>query len=53
MPGWQDVLNQLRALKEQQLRQYDPNRVLDELRAWCARHDVARVCDLVGGMEEQ
>lgn len=32
MPGLQDVLNRLRALKEQQLRQYDPNRVLDDLR---------------------
>src|SRR5262245_64467555 len=31
MPGLQDVLNRLRALKEQQLRQYDPNRVLDDL----------------------
>src|SRR5262249_49016906 len=32
MPGLQDVLNRLRAMKEQQLRQYDPNRVLDDLR---------------------
>jgi uncharacterized protein with von Willebrand factor type A (vWA) domain len=32
MPGLQDVLNRLRAMKEQQLQQYDPNRVLDDLR---------------------
>lgn len=31
MPGLQEVLNRLRAMKEQQLRQYDPNRVLDDL----------------------
>jgi dihydroorotate dehydrogenase (NAD+) catalytic subunit len=28
-----------------------PQRVLDELRAWCARHDVTRVADLVGALE--
>ena len=28
-----------------------PYRVLDELRDWCARHGVARVCDLIGAME--
>src|SRR5215475_4354378 len=33
MPGLQDVLNRLLAMKEQQLRQYDPNRVLDDLRS--------------------
>ena len=32
MPGLQDVLNRLRAMKEQQLRQYDPNSALDDLR---------------------
>src|SRR2546426_762695 len=32
MPGLQDVLHRLRAMKEQQLRQYNPNRVLDDLR---------------------
>jgi len=31
MPGLQDILRRLRAQKEQQLRQYDPNRVLDDL----------------------
>ena len=31
-PGLQDLLNQLRTLKEQQLRQYNPNRVIDDLR---------------------
>jgi dihydroorotate dehydrogenase (NAD+) catalytic subunit len=29
-----------------------PYRVLDELCAWCARHDVARVRDLTGALEE-
>jgi dihydroorotate dehydrogenase (NAD+) catalytic subunit len=29
-----------------------PYRVLDELRAWCSTHDVARVRDLTGGLEE-
>jgi dihydroorotate dehydrogenase (NAD+) catalytic subunit len=29
-----------------------PYRVLDELRDWCARHDVARVSDLTGALEE-
>ena len=29
-----------------------PNRVLDELRAWCASHGVERVADLTGAMEE-
>jgi dihydroorotate dehydrogenase (NAD+) catalytic subunit len=28
-----------------------PQRVVDELRAWCARHDVTRVADLVGALE--
>jgi dihydroorotate dehydrogenase (NAD+) catalytic subunit len=28
-----------------------PYRVLDELRDWCARHDVARVRDLTGALE--
>ena len=28
-----------------------PYRVLDELRDWCARHGVARVCDLTGALE--
>ncbi len=28
-----------------------PYRVLDELRAWCAAHGVARVCDLIGKLE--
>jgi dihydroorotate dehydrogenase (NAD+) catalytic subunit len=28
-----------------------PYRVLDELRAWCAAHDVARVRDLIGMLE--
>jgi dihydroorotate dehydrogenase (NAD+) catalytic subunit len=28
-----------------------PYRVLDELRAWCAAHDVARVRDLTGALE--
>jgi uncharacterized protein with von Willebrand factor type A (vWA) domain len=32
MRGLQDVLNTLRALKEQQLRQYDPNSVISDLR---------------------
>jgi uncharacterized protein with von Willebrand factor type A (vWA) domain len=31
-PGLQDLLNRLRAQKDQQLRQYDPNRVTDDLR---------------------
>jgi dihydroorotate dehydrogenase (NAD+) catalytic subunit len=30
-----------------------PYRVLDELVEWCARHDVARVADLVGGLETE
>ncbi|MET0629063.1 MAG: dihydroorotate dehydrogenase [Acidimicrobiia bacterium] len=30
-----------------------PHRILDELRTWCARHDVARVADLVARLEEQ
>ena len=30
-----------------------PYRVLDELVDWCARHDVARVSDLIGAMEER
>ncbi|HEX5588494.1 MAG TPA: dihydroorotate dehydrogenase [Acidimicrobiia bacterium] len=29
-----------------------PHRIADELRAWCARHDVARVADLIGALEE-
>ena len=29
-----------------------PYRVLDELVDWCARHDVARVSDLIGALEE-
>ena len=29
-----------------------PYRVLDELIEWCAQHDVARVQDLIGGMQE-
>ena len=28
-----------------------PYRVLDELRDWCARHDVARVRELTGALE--
>jgi uncharacterized protein with von Willebrand factor type A (vWA) domain len=32
MRGLQDVLNKLRSLKEQQLRQYDPNSVISDLR---------------------
>src|SRR5215510_9183782 len=32
MPGLQDMLKRLRARKEQQLRQYNPNSVLDDLR---------------------
>lgn len=32
MPGLQDILHRLRALKEQQRRQYDPNSALHELR---------------------
>ncbi len=32
MPGLQDMLNRLRAMKEQQLRQYNPNSALDDLR---------------------
>ena len=32
MRGLQDVLNRLRAMKEQQLRQYDPNSVVSDLR---------------------
>jgi uncharacterized protein with von Willebrand factor type A (vWA) domain len=32
MRGMQDVLNQLRAMKEQQLRQYDPNSVVNDVR---------------------
>src|SRR5262249_41347430 len=31
-PGLQDMLKQLRAMKEQQLRQYNPNSALDDLR---------------------
>jgi len=30
-----------------------PNRVLTELVEWCERHDVARVTDLIGAMEER
>ena len=30
-----------------------PHRVLDELVAWCASHDVSRVQDLVGALEER
>src|SRR5262249_17462926 len=33
MPGLQDMLKQLRAMKEQQLRQYNPNSALDDLRS--------------------
>ena len=40
MPGLQDVLNRLRAMKEQQLRQYDPNSAMDDLRR--------RLDDIVG-----
>jgi len=29
-----------------------PHRVLAELVAWCSRHDVARVTDLVGTLED-
>jgi len=32
MPGLQDMLKRLRAMKEQQLRQYNPNSALDDLR---------------------
>src|SRR5919199_14367 len=32
MPGLQDILKRLRAMKEQQLRQYNPNSALDDLR---------------------
>ena len=32
MPGLQDILRRLRAMKEQQLRQYNPNSALDDLR---------------------
>jgi uncharacterized protein with von Willebrand factor type A (vWA) domain len=32
MRGLQDVLNRLRSMKEQQLRQYDPNSVVSDLR---------------------
>jgi uncharacterized protein with von Willebrand factor type A (vWA) domain len=32
MPGLQDMLNRLRAMKEEQLRRYDPNRALDDIR---------------------
>lgn len=32
MRGLQDILNKLRAMKEQQLRQYDPNSVINDLR---------------------
>lgn len=32
MRGLQDILNRLRSLKEQQLRQYDPNSVISDLR---------------------
>jgi uncharacterized protein with von Willebrand factor type A (vWA) domain len=32
MPGLQDLLDRLRAMKEQQLRQYNPNSALDDLR---------------------
>jgi dihydroorotate dehydrogenase (NAD+) catalytic subunit len=28
-----------------------PQRVVDELRTWCARHDVTRVADLIGTLE--
>lgn len=31
-PGWQDLLKQLRAMQEAQLRQSDPDRVIDDLR---------------------
>jgi uncharacterized protein with von Willebrand factor type A (vWA) domain len=31
-PGWQDLLNRLRTAKEAQLHQYDPDRVIDDLR---------------------
>ena len=30
-----------------------PYRVLDELRDWCARHDVGRVRDLTGQLQTQ
>jgi dihydroorotate dehydrogenase (NAD+) catalytic subunit len=29
-----------------------PYRVLDELLDWCARHDVARVAELTGALED-
>jgi uncharacterized protein with von Willebrand factor type A (vWA) domain len=32
IPGLQDLLHKLRAMKEQQLRQYDPNGVIEDLR---------------------
>lgn len=32
MPGLQEILEKLRAMKEQQLRQYNPNSALDEVR---------------------
>src|SRR5712691_5681530 len=32
MPGLQDLLDRLRAMQEQQLRQYNPNSALDDLR---------------------
>ena len=32
MPGLQEMLKRLRAMKEQQLRQYNPNSALDDLR---------------------
>jgi uncharacterized protein with von Willebrand factor type A (vWA) domain len=32
LPGLQDLLNNLRAMKEQQLREYNPNRVMEDLR---------------------
>jgi len=28
-----------------------PQRIVEELRAWCARHDVARVTELIGGLQ--
>ena len=50
MPGLQDMLKQLRAMKEHQLRQYNPNSALDDLRR--RLDDIARsgdqCCKLVG-----
>ena len=31
-PGWQDLLNQLRQMKDAQLRQYHPDHIIDDLR---------------------